>query len=126
MLRIATSGLTAQQRVLAGIAFLDKNAEGWRSKINPDTLDIQFDCTCAVAQVFGSYNANVGRGRLLESHKKAADLGFYAYNHMNEGADAEYAVLTKAWLDILAAENAVRTLMQRVSGTACAARRAVA
>lgn len=113
MLTLATSGLSAHQRVIAGIGFLDKTSPGWRNKIDRDTLDIRYDCTCAIAQVHGSFNDNVGKDRLIKSHKQAADLGFYAYCHGTAGERAEYAALTKAWRHILAAEDAVRQLAKR-------------
>ncbi len=102
---------------MAGIAFMDNTEPGWRSRIDGGSLDIKYDCGCVVGQVYGSFNANMGKGRLLETYKQAADLGFYAYSHGTSGADAEYAALTKAWLDILAAEDSARRLTQRVMYT---------
>lgn len=103
---------------MAGIAFMDNTEPGWRSRIDRGSLDIKYDCGCIVGQVYGSFNANTGKGRLLETYKKAADLGFYAYSHGTSGADAEYAALTKAWLDIFATEDSVRELARRVTYSA--------
>lgn len=125
-LQLASSGLSAHQRAMAGIAFMDQTAPGWRSKIDRKTLNIRFDCTCAIAQVHGSYNENVGAGKLLPSNDFAADRGFFAYSHGTAGAKAEYAALTKAWLDILAAEDATRTQVQSYVARKRISQRAVA
>ena len=111
MPQLATSGATARERVLAGIAFMDRVTPGWRLKIKPDRLNIQSDCTCAIAQVHGSFNEHWQRlfGNDL---KRAADLGFYAHAAHTRGARDEYAVLTAEWKKVLAAENAAREQVQ--------------
>jgi hypothetical protein len=107
-LQLARSGLSAHERVLAGIAYLDRHHKGWRSNLDRGTLDIASNCDCAWAQGSGTYDFNgtwiVSEQRL----KQAADLGFYAYAHGTRGAAAEYRALTTAWLDALAAEDAIR------------------
>lgn len=115
-LQLATSGMSAHQRALAGIAFMDRTSPGWRGKINRQKLNIMYDCGCVVGQVHGSYNANRGKGKLLPNNKVAADRGFFAYSHGTAGETAEYAALTKAWRDILAAEDAVRELATQTAG----------
>lgn len=112
---LAKSGLSAQQRVIAGIGYLDKTDPGWRARINRDTLNIRFDCTCAIAQVdeTGSFNKSMKR-RFGGDYQKAADLGFYAHSHLDDDrGKAEYAVLTKTWLEVLAREDSLRELARR-------------
>ena len=111
MPQLAISGATAHERVLAGIAFMDRTTRDWRLKINPDRLNIRSDCTCAIAQVHGSFNEHWQRlfGNDL---KRAADLGFYAYAAHTRGARDEYAVLTAEWKKVLAAEKAAREQVQ--------------
>jgi hypothetical protein len=108
---------------MSGIAFLDKNVAGWRSKINIGSLNIQTDCGCVVGQIFGSFNDK--REQMFGTYAGAANRGFYAYNHLNDGANDEYRLLTAEWKRVLQAEQTVRrSLMAHLSGLA--ARRAVA
>jgi hypothetical protein len=44
-----------EEEVRRGIALLDEHADGWRSKFNPDTLDMSRADVCTLGQVRGSY-----------------------------------------------------------------------
>lgn len=125
-LQLASSGLSAHARAMAGIAFMDQTSPGWREKIDRGNLNIMYDCGCVIGQVHGSYNENRGKGKLLPSNKFAADRGFFAYCHGADGEKAEYAALTNAWLSILAAEDAARAQVQSYMARKRTMQRAVA
>lgn len=47
--------LTIEERVDAGIRFLDEKVPDWRNKVNPATLDIGNSWNCPLGQIYGIY-----------------------------------------------------------------------
>lgn len=97
--------MNADERVAAGVALLDeKGPEGWRERINLDTLDINSLAGCILGQIYGPecledwMGWRTGMDALgLERYgsNEARDHGFEAYNF------SEQAEVEAAWADIL-------------------------
>lgn len=87
--------------ISAGLAFMDQQYPGWRSRVNPDTLDIGDACNCVLAQATGrDYNEVVHEIGLRPM--AAAELGIYVIdNSPGRGYSPEtraaYRQLTGAW-----------------------------
>src|SRR5690349_18211046 len=87
----------ADAAVHRGIAWLDKNVKGWRSKINTYSLDLQYPCDCVLGQLDGDFFEAVWKREL--SKQEAVRLGFAA------GDDIRYPTLTAAWKRALEPED---------------------
>jgi hypothetical protein len=106
-----TTILTIAERVNAGAVWLDEHRPGWHNRTNLGRLNLADDCDCVLGQDIGDFDYS---GLPLE---QAAALGFFAQRHLwiwdpsyekcgsGEYA-AEYAQLTQAWRDLIAARRA--------------------
>lgn len=108
-LQLASSQPTIMQRVMAGVAYMDRNRKGWRDRIDRKRLNIAHDCGCVIGQEFGSFNDIAET--LFGSYRNAAKYGFYAYSHGTSAAHLEYAALTSGFKQALAAGDAVKQIM---------------
>lgn len=80
-----------EDRVKAGIKFLDENYNGnWREKINLDKLDISDHENCVLGQLFVSY--------LIGIIKFVSVYGYNSYSMgFNDSNSYETKELTKEW-----------------------------
>lgn len=101
----------ALTRARRGIQFLNHRRPGWRKHVNPARLDMsrgsmvgRGDCGCILAQIqdrfgsSGSFALGAETVGVNPGGPRAVALGFRA----SEGTQAEYALLTAAWLHALA------------------------
>jgi hypothetical protein len=80
-----------QERVQAGIKFLDENApRNWRERVDLDRLDIDKSSRCVLGLVYGNYWTG------LSALNIAVDLGFIAGNTRAD-------LLTLTWREQIAA-----------------------
>lgn len=93
--------LNIQQRVENGMAFLDQEQPGWRSKIDIQRLHIASEQCCVLGQLRGAYST--GCVELGIGHAAAVHLGFFAVSSDDSTRDLEYEMLTNIWADQLAA-----------------------
>lgn len=99
-------------RVAWGVALLDeKGPEGWRTRVNPDTLDLTSDYVCVLGLVYGSFR----EGMMvlgLSGHATAARYGFAAITRGGWGdvfvteKTPEILELESEWRRVLTAEPA--------------------
>ncbi|HVV15303.1 MAG TPA: hypothetical protein VHD55_02825 [Candidatus Paceibacterota bacterium] len=83
-------------RAAAGATLLDQLMPGWAGHIDTGELDIQYDQSCVLGQLVGSYNgapadlkkAPISNGFFSEAQAKGID---------GTPVDDEYAELTAAW-----------------------------
>ena len=61
-------------RVRAGMQFLDRVEPGWRSRVNPETLDLARCDRCVLGQLYGSYGQGTSRHALTLA--EVIDYGF--------------------------------------------------
>ncbi len=113
-----TTSLEIEQRVEAGVAFLDSKIPDWRDKIDTRWLNMQMghytpydpcveraqdDCGCVLAQLdaaqtqrfYGRYS--LMRNELGLTEAEAEELGF----SLNFSNDDEWAYLTKLWKEAI-------------------------
>jgi hypothetical protein len=84
-----------QERVQAGIKFLDENApRNWRERVDLDRLDIDKSSRCMLGQIYNNYWT--GLTALNITTPQAVDLGFIAGNTSG-------ALLTQVWREQIAA-----------------------
>lgn len=110
-------------RVARGVLWLDHMHDGWREKVNLETLSLQSGNNCVLAQVTGKYYwgavaSILGNGT---GESNAEDMGFNAryrtldairenyYSDLIDEierdrlTDMEYAYLENEWREVLAA-----------------------
>lgn len=107
-----TTPLTAEERVAAGMAWLDEQYPGWVDRADLDRIDVGSDCDCPLGQELGDF----ADAPLLLA--EAVTLGFYAERdlwvaipfgrptHSPAEVDAEYAELTEVWRELILARRA--------------------
>ena len=95
-----------EERVQAGVAFLDEHVPGWQKGVFPDQLRIA-DCQCCVlGQLYGEYED--GREALAVTTPKsdstdwAISHGFFSWDNF------DYPRLTDLWRKALIVEPAVK------------------
>jgi hypothetical protein len=90
-----------EARVARGVALLDEKCPDWRTRVNPDTLDMASDFDCVLGQLYGRYS--LGWQPLgITSGVQATRYGFSAEAELYADADdAELAALTEAWRAVL-------------------------
>lgn len=79
-------------KVNAGIALLDREQPGWRTKIDLDKLDLASCSVCVLGQIFGDYDEGIEQLNI-----NGYDYGFNAMSGMSE--------LTEAWKEALGKNN---------------------
>lgn len=103
------SELTIEQRVAAGVAWLDENRSGWIDLVNLDTLDLSSCTLCVLGQLFGEYEDAPLAAKYtpdLASTGPARSRGFeVAYR--TASAYREYADLTAEWRRVIESRRAV-------------------
>jgi len=111
-----TTKLYAEDQVRDGVAFLNEQVPGWRTRINLQVLDLRNNEDCILGQLFGSYEE--GTHALGLSPAWASLLGFFRHDNRNlglffapgheaRGAENEtwmerYDLLTATWKQVLA------------------------
>jgi len=94
-----------EQRRDRGVALLDSEQPGWRSKVDGPTLRMRTCHDCVLGQLFGSYQ--LGRQILGASGKfegSASDHGFmlkYGDYTSDSDIDEAYAALDDLWKRVL-------------------------
>ena len=90
-----------EARVARGVALLDEKRPGWRTEVNPDTLDMNHDWDCVVGQLYGRFID--GWGPLgLTTQTQATRYGFDAVASLYMDSDQdELNALTEAWRAVL-------------------------
>jgi hypothetical protein len=92
-----------EARVARGVALLDEKRPGWRTQVNPDTLDMASDFNCVLGQLYGRYSDG-WRPLDLTSGVQATRYGFdavpdgagYRLNWLGRSR-SELNALTEAW-----------------------------
>ena len=111
-----TTKLYAEDQVRDGVAFLNTQVPGWRTRINLQVLDLRNNEDCILGQLFGGYEE--GMHALGLSPAWASLLGFFRHDnrglgllfapmHEARGAENEtwmerYDLLTATWKQVLA------------------------
>lgn len=92
-----------QNRVKAGIVFLDVAEPNWKKKIKLEELDLVNGNYCILGQIFGNYFK--GKEKLGINNRIASELGFAEMNKLEHVSSKElkpkYKALTAAWKKIL-------------------------
>jgi len=110
-----------EARVARGVALLDEKCPDWRTRVNPDILDLHSDTDCVVGQLYGSYPA--GWPALgLTSRVQATRYGFDAvtgdqWPSVALGNEAEIDALTEAWRAYLGGTHRRAALADTVNDT---------
>ena len=104
----------ARARAAQGAALLDDRDPGWAARIDPGTLALGDGAACVLGQLWGEYRHGLGRARVIDLSSaptrfvSPVDLGFQAVGDLGEAAESlDYALLTRAWRDQLAARVGV-------------------
>lgn len=101
------SELTIEQRVAAGVAWLDENRPAWEETIDLDRLNLRDACLCVLGQVYGGFWKVVEGGRFAEDEADAFDIaagmGFAGYD--DERRDVYYA-LDEGWRRVIESRRA--------------------
>ena len=85
-------------RVASGIALLDDHGpQNWRSRINPDTINIRDVRHCTLGQVYGHYDDGIRHLQLWGSGYQ------YGFSTSDEDPSSTWAELNVAWREALAA-----------------------
>lgn len=97
--------LTMQERVQAGIKYLDSDLSvgDWRELIDLEKLDMSSELDCIIGQVFGNFRDHFGIGfwgDITEDHESVA-LGF-AYPDSKYNREL-YLELEDEWRKVLSA-----------------------
>ena len=94
-----------QERVQRGIAFLDRNAPGWRDKIDLATLDLVNCKRCVIGQIFGEYvkgvNVILGEAGRELREQFVSDHAFALEDTYAIHPDKSWRNLTNAWIEAL-------------------------
>ena len=87
---------TIDQRVQAGIEFLDKKyGTKWRKKIRLETLDLGHPLYCVLGQTDLGYCVHADKLHLVPS--KCRKLGFNIPYPLSNSPSVTYVALTLAW-----------------------------
>lgn len=91
-----------QERVSVGALLLDHKNPGWASRIDVETLDIENDRNCVVAQLYrGDYNAGLQALGAYDNpweYPRAVRFGFHCNEPDTQTRHAAYTALTRLWL----------------------------
>lgn len=94
------------ERVARGVLWLDHMHDGWREKVNLETLDLSRSASCVLAQVTGRSYWHAIENLLGGDRRYAEEMGFdspvsvlYGINFL---MDWEYAHLENEWRKVLA------------------------
>ena len=105
----------ARARAGRGAALLDDQDPGWAARVDPDGLALGDGQACVLGQLHGDYRRGLGRARVLDLTSapgrfvSPVDLGFQAVGDLGGPAeDLDYALLTRAWRERVAARRALR------------------
>lgn len=111
------AGLTleaARARASRGADLLDAADPGWAHRVDPASLHLGDGHACVLGQLHGEYHLGLGRARVLDLSSapgrfvSPVDLGFQAASDLGGGAeDLDYALLTRAWREAIAARAQV-------------------
>jgi hypothetical protein len=82
----ANTKLYAEDQVRDGVAFLNEQVPGWRTRINLQVLDLRNNEDCILGQLFGSYEE--GTHALGLSPAWASLLGFFRHDNRNSGSSS--------------------------------------
>ena len=98
---------TYLNRARKGAKLLDKVAPGWEKKIKPGVLDLANGCNCILGQVYGDYSTGLTVSSIREIEEDClAPSARFSYGFSAEGDGGtmrkRFALLTKAWLLLLA------------------------
>jgi hypothetical protein len=91
-----------EARVARGVALLDEKRPGWRTRVNPDTLDMADDFKCVLGQLYQAYL--IALSALKINRVQASRYGFDAVtdeHRLWDTVDAEIDALTEAWRAVL-------------------------
>lgn len=88
----------AEQRAALGASVLDTQYPDWHNSAAPN-LDMQFDDTCVLAQIYGHYREGEIRLQLGGSDQMIAHGFFIRETPFPIEDDRRYRLLTVAWLD---------------------------
>ena len=95
-----------EEEVTAGIALLDKQGpEGWRNKIDVETLDLAYIDKCILGQVYGNYFDGL---KVLDvdfdedNFDSVAPYAFCIYEGSTRQDDYYFRELTLEWVRQLA------------------------
>ena len=104
----------ARARAARGAELLDDRDAGWAERVDVGTLALADGGACVLGQLWGEYRRGLGRARVLDLSSaptrfvSPVDLGFQAAGDLGRAAeDLDYALLTRAWRDEVAARRAV-------------------
>lgn len=96
------SPLSAEQRVANGAAWFDERGPSdWRTRIDPDALDVESEYDCPLGQVYGSYFGAPYDARFSEDSPYAYMAVERGFN--GQGTDLE--ALNAAWRALIAARR---------------------
>ncbi|MEM1116271.1 MAG: hypothetical protein AAF845_13205 [Bacteroidota bacterium] len=103
----------ARARAARGAAILDAEDPGWANRVDAESLRLGDGQACVLGQLHGEYRRGLGRARVLDLSSAPSrfvspvDLGFQAVGDLGKAAeDLDYALLTRAWRDIVRARRA--------------------
>lgn len=83
-------------RAFAGAQFLDVMMPGWAAKIDLESFNIEYDRTCALAQVYDCEFEDAAVGLDLDE-REVISLGFFVKQSLPNVREAHYRRLTDAW-----------------------------
>jgi len=94
---------TYEEMARRGAELLDRhpNAEGWRDKIDPDSLNLASSCGCVLGQTFGWFDD--GLDALGLDYSESEQYGFALSDdyYDRRSLSARYEWLTRAWRKVL-------------------------
>jgi hypothetical protein len=94
----------AQLLVARGVKALDLEFPGWDRKIDVDTLDIQFENKCLLAQLYGHHMTGLRNLGLGEEGDITHGFRHNSYSDVN-GAE-QYAALDAEWRRVISERSA--------------------
>lgn len=89
-----TTTLSPAQR---GAALLDRIQPNWASRVNPETLDIQFGDRCVLGQVFGDYWDALSDLGLTHGESDSLGFGLAAEVGLLDNDDFSFALRDQCW-----------------------------
>lgn len=99
-----------EDKIRAGIAFLDEEVPQWEEKINPERIDVSKGFACVLGQIFGSYLVGIAHLwpelTLNERDREAEKYGFWLADEKYDDEDIfslseAYSILSDEWCEIL-------------------------
>ena len=111
-------GMTAAQRVEAGVAWLDEHVPDWVDRVEVKDLELTSACDCVLGQIFAEHDTGMGAGFVAAvecgMRDQFADDGRYTMEPVLTGAQAialgfdsfedggiTYEALQAEWEDII-------------------------